>query len=433
MKKWFYLLSLVFLLNCKREKDAAYFTPAKALKYFTEVETICNNDNGKLWGKNLYGPLMFVDRPSRKIFANKPDKEGLLKFRDGIYTGIYPRELIIDNICQEFGGTLFAMAPLPAEEDDYKIKTRAVHGLFHCFQTISGSELTRINVRLMDEKNARLWLKLEWRALRNAINNEGEQRLQSIRDALIFRGARRELFPSEKSDENKFENYEGLPTITYSLLCSDSSRDVKTNLLNYLDVIYKFQSYSRSYGFIHGALYAYLAFEKGLDFKSLRSDTIDLAGTVKEMYGIRLPAICRDVSGSLALGYDIESIYKEEEQRVIDIKERIHRQISTFTEKPVVYLELESPYFDFEPEDIRSLDTLGAVYTAIRVSDNWGKLTVEEGGCLVSYNLKYMRIPAKNFREIKNHVYGDGWHLILNNDWEMVKMDENYFVRKLMP
>jgi len=424
---------LLLLVNCKREKDAAYFTVEKAAKYFREVETICNKDNGNLWGKNLYGPLMYIDRPSRKIFANKPDKEGLLKLKDGIYTGIYPRELIIDNICLEYGGTLFAMAPLPSEEDDYKIITRAVHGLFHCFQKNSGFEPSRFNTRLMDEKNARLWLKLEWRALRNAINNNGEQRIQSIRDALIFRGARRELYPSEKTDENKFENYEGLSTLTYTLLCSDSSEKINVNLLNYLDIIYKFQSYSRTYGFLHGALYGYLAYEKGFDFKSVRTDSLDLAYKVKELYNIQLPAICRDVAGSLALSYDIQSIYIEEEQRLTDIKERIHRQISIFTEKPVVYLELESPYFDFEPEDIRSLDTLGTIYTAIRVSDNWGKLTVENGGCLVSYNLKSMRITAKNFRKVKNHIYGDGWHIILNNEWEMVKMDENYFVRKLMP
>jgi hypothetical protein len=69
----------------------------------------------------------------------------------------------------------------------------------------------------------------------------------------------------------------------------------------------------------------------------------------------------------------------------------------------------------------------------MRVSDNWGKLTVDEGGCLVSNNLKYLRITAKGFKTDKNHVYGEGWHIILNSDWELVPVQENYFVRKLMP
>jgi len=36
----------------------------------------------------------------------------------------------------------------------------------------------------MDEKVARLWIKLEWKALRKALNSEGEERQLAIRDAL---------------------------------------------------------------------------------------------------------------------------------------------------------------------------------------------------------------------------------------------------------
>jgi len=69
----------------------------------------------------------------------------------------------------------------------------------------------------------------------------------------------------------------------------------------------------------------------------------------------------------------------------------------------------------------------------MRVSDNWGKLTVDKVGCLVSNNFKYLRINAKGFKEDKNHISGEGWHLILNNDWKITEVNQNYFVRKLMP
>jgi hypothetical protein len=433
MKKWIFFLPILALFSCNKEQVAVYFTPEKAIKYFMSVDSICKSDRGMIWGKNLYGPIMFIDRPTRLIFANQPDKEGILKAKDGIYTGVYPNKLIIDNIAIEFGGTLFAMAPLPAEEDNYRIKTRAIHGLFHCFQSLNNLEPNDFNTRHMDEKNARLWLKLEWRALRSAFNNEGDLRRQAIRDALIFRGARRELYPNHINDENRFEDYEGFPTFTYTFLCEDTAGKMKKKLLENLGMNYTYQSYGRNYGFIHGALYAYLAYEKNFDFRTIKSDSVDMGAEVKKIYDIELPQICRDVAGSLALNYDIESIYAEENQRVADIKERIHREISTFTEKPVVYLELESPNFDFEPQNIRSLDTLGTIYTAIRISDNWGKLTVDKGGSLVSYDLKFLRITAKGFKESRNHFYGDGWHLILNNTWTVVKVDQNYFVRKIMP
>jgi len=433
MKKWIFFLVLTYFSSCSQEKTSTYFAPEKASQYFKSIEDICNRDNGALWGKNLYGPLMFVDRTNRRIIANMQDNEGLLKGKDGIFAGFYPKELIINNTPVNFGGTLFALTPLPAEEDGYRIKSQAIHSLFHRFQKTSGTNSSGYNTNNMDEKEARLWIKLEWKALRKAITTEGEERQLAIRDALIFRGANRELYPKYSTDENLFENYEGLSTFTYTFLCTQSPEEYKSKLCENLERIYSMQSYSRSYGFIHGALYASLLKTKDFDFSKIKTNEIDLGKTVKELYKIELPVICRDVAGSLAVSYNIDAINKEEEQRLADIKESIHKEISIFTEKPVVFVELESPYFDFEPEEIHSLDTLGTLYNSIRVSDNWGKLTVNKGACLVSNNFKFLRIPAKGFKTNQNHITGENWVLIINSDWELVPVNQNYFVRKLMP
>jgi hypothetical protein len=433
MNKWIIFPLFLLLISCKGKNTETYFTPEKASRYFKEIEEICNRDSGKLWGQNLYGPIMFVERVTRRIVANQHDNEGLLKSKEGVYAGVYPKELILSNAPVKFGGLQFAMVPLPEEEVDYRLKTRAIHSLFHRFQENEGIIPSPYNTINMDEKEARLWIKLEWKALRKAINSQGEDRQLALRDALIFRGSNRELYHKYAADENRFETFEGLATFTYTLLCTNSPEEFKSRLFENLDRIYAMQSYARSYGIIHGALYASLLYDKGYDLKKINTDNFDLGNAVKELYHIDLPSICRDVAGSLAVNYEIEAINKEEEKRDADIKESIHRQISTFTEKPVVFLELESPYFDFEPEDIHPLDTLGTLYNSIRVSDNWGKLTVDKGGCLVSNNLKFIRITAKAFKADKNHISGEGWHLILNNDWELVPVDQNYFVRKLMP
>jgi hypothetical protein len=142
---------------------------------------------------------------------------------------------------------------------------------------------------------------------------------------------------------------------------------------------------------------------------------------------------CRDVAGSIALHYNIEEINKEEEQRLQDIRERLNNQVSLFTEVPVVLLELESPYFDFEPENVHFLDTLGTLYNTLRVSDNWGKLTVDKGDCLVSNNYKFLRITAKGLKTDKNHINAEGWQIILNDGWEIRESGKNYYIRKLRP
>ena len=139
------------------------------------------------------------------------------------------------------------------------------------------------------------------------------------------------------------------------------------------------------------------------------------------------------MAGSIALNYDIEEINKEEDKRLLDIKERLDNQVSVFTQKPVVFLELESPSFDFEPEDLQYLDTLGTLYHTIRVSDNWGKLTVDNTGCLISNNYKYLRITAKGIKIEKNHVTGEGWQIMMNDGWEIKNSNQDYYLRKLTP
>jgi len=432
MTRWIIFVLLLCLSGCKTEEDDSYLTPEIANQYINKIEEVCNKDDGSLWGKNLYGPMMFVDRSTRRITANQPDKEGILKERNGIYTGLYPKELIINNRAALFGGTLFALVPLPRKEDDFRIISMAIHGLFHLYKESIGYTSADFNIGIMDEKNARLWLKLEWKALHKAINTEGPGKQLAIRDALIFRGSNHESYQNYIGDEIRFENYEGLATFTNILLSTDSQEEFKTRLFETLDMIYSFQSYARSYGFIHGALYATLMYQKGFDFSTIHSENVDLASIVKELYDIQCPEVSRDVAGSIALNYDLETIVAEEAERDRELSERIQHRIAKFVEKPVVLLELESPYFDYELEDIRSLDTLGTIYNKMRVSDNWGKLTVDKGGCLLSNNLRYLRITAKGLSEDRNRIEGEGWLLILNNNWKIVQIDQNYFIRKVM-
>jgi len=436
MKKWFFIQIIILAASCSKPDNNPdiYFNAEKALTYFRALDSICEADRGRLWGENLAGPVVFVDRPTRRLFANKPDNQGQLKLKDGVYQGIFPRERLIENSAVEIGGITYAMVPLPPREDPYRIKTSAINALFHCLQKNHGVILERSAFRSMDDRFARIWLKLEFRALKKTLEADSNSFVNYLRDAIIFRGARRELFPSSIKEENRFEIYEGLSMLTSILLCANSPEEAKQRFLENLEIVYRFPSFSRAYGSIIGSTYSYLLYTGGFDIKPLLiSDTADLGKIAIEYFNLQTPAIYRDVAGSLALVYDVDNIYKEEEQRMNEIRERIRRQLSRFTEKPVVTIELESPYFDFEPEDIRSLDTLGTIYNSIRVADNWGKLTVDKGGCLVSYNLKYIRLPAKNMKETKNHYYGDGWHIIMNNNWKIVKVNDNYILRKIAP
>jgi hypothetical protein len=431
MRKLVLIFTLVIASSCHHEERIEWFTAARANEYFKAVEEVCNKDGGQLWGENLYGPVMYVDSRSRMLYANTPDREGLLKEKEGIYSGIMPKERIITNNVIDFGGVKYAMVPLPETEDRYRMIARTVHSLFHCFQDRHELKPSPFSTRHLNDRNARLYLKLEWKALTYAIGSSDEARNQAIRDALVFRGARRELFPEAVADENKFENYEGLTTFTYIKLCTSGPDEMKTRILEYLDRIYQNNSYAWGYGFVNGALYATLLNDKGFDFKQIQPSDFDLGTATREAYGVTLPAVCRDVAGSLALNYDIQAIRAEESEREATINENTHRIVTTFNEKPVVTITMESPNFSFEPEDIHFLDTLGTLYQKLRVSDNWGRLAVDEGGALIANDLRTLKVSARDLQVERNHISGAGWHLVLNDGWHtQPDGDGNYIVKK---
>jgi hypothetical protein len=217
------------------------------------------------------------------------------------------------------------------------------------------------------------------------------------------------------------------------MLTTESRDEYLEKLMDYYHMIYGYMSYASTFGFVHGNIYAHLLNETGFDFSTIESRDFDLGEALRERYDITLPAISRDIAGSLAFSYDVDLVKQEERERDEKLREGLRRRTAQFIEKPVVLLELVSPNFSFEAEDTYPVDTLGIIYQTIRVSDNWGKIAVEEGGCLVSPNLKFMRVPAKNVEKDKHHITGDGWHIVLNNNWEMVKLEDNYLIRELLP
>lgn len=438
MKRGIIFLVLIVSLSagCRKESGDYHMTNLLAAEYFNEIEAYCNAEAAQLWGKNLYGPIMIVNPSTREIYANMPDEEGLLKPRDGIYVGTFPRERIMSNSSPVvYGSTMFGMVQVWSEkyESPYRIKSSAVHALFHCFQEGNSIDFRGYDTSHLKERTARMYVKLEWKALQRAIRTSGETRKQAIRDALIFRSARREMYPRYIEYENHFENYEGLTTFTYTLICNNTHDEYVRKLLNYYERVYGRMSYTLSWGFLSGALYGHLLYEADFDFTSLLEKDFDLGALTGERYEIDLPEISRDVAGSLAINYDIDAINREEQEKESIVMERLHRKVSKFVDKPVIFIDLESPYFSYEPEDMELADSLGIIYNTLRVTDNWGRISVDDGGCLVSPNLDFLRVPAKNIRIEKNHITGDGWHLVLNNSWELGTLNDNYIVKKLIP
>src|SRR5437868_4473659 len=101
----------------------AAIAAAGLLTAFRELEAMCARDAGRMWGRSLCGPTMFVDPKTREVIANEPPPAPTL-----------PNSIGIANTSVEWGGTLWTMIILPLPEGDYDRRVLLVHESFHRIQ-----------------------------------------------------------------------------------------------------------------------------------------------------------------------------------------------------------------------------------------------------------------------------------------------------------
>jgi hypothetical protein len=102
-----------------------------------------------------------------------------------------------------------------------------LHGLFHHIQPeLKLMPSDGFNEHL-DTLEGRVWMQLEWRALRRALESSGSDRIEAIADALAFRRERRRLFPRAADNERRDEIREGLASYTGVAAWADSPADAR--------------------------------------------------------------------------------------------------------------------------------------------------------------------------------------------------------------
>src|ERR1041385_3795062 len=186
-----------------------------AEKYFQEARRICDEDGGKLWGRSLYGPMIFVDRATLTVVANQGDVEGNLTKKGPVFVGRLPADIPAANTAINWGGVHWSMIFWDAlAEDQYDRDRLMIHESFHRIQDELGLRASNPTNNHLDSMAGRLWLQLEWRALNRALSRRGLERNEAVKDALIFRLYRRALFPRATAEEAALEMNEGLAEYT---------------------------------------------------------------------------------------------------------------------------------------------------------------------------------------------------------------------------
>jgi hypothetical protein len=160
--------------------------------------------------------MVIFDQATGTRAASQPEPEGPLPRFPGFADGPV-----------SWGGVRWFSFPLfmlPANDADVRQQVM-LHGLFHRIQPELGLMTEDGHNEHLDTLEGRVWIQLEWRALRRALESSGSDRGEAIADALAFRRERRRLFPGAAENERREEIREGLASYTGIAAWANSPAD----------------------------------------------------------------------------------------------------------------------------------------------------------------------------------------------------------------
>jgi hypothetical protein len=436
------MASLVFLPKNAATQNAttqnAGIDLAKARQYFAEAKALCEKDDGKLWGVSLCGPMIFADPASRMIAANQADAEGRLAANESIFTGRLPDSANMANTATTWAGVKWTMVMWPLPEDTLVRARLMMHELFHRIQDDLGLAMQSPANAHLDTREGRIWLQLEWRALRQALLTSGEARNQAVADALLFRARRRALF-AEAAQEDALEMNEGLAEYTGVRLRGTEEASTIAYFAKRMESAGNSPSFVRSFAYTSGPAYGLLLDASGAKWRAGLNSASRLGDLLRTAYGVQLERDVTTFSDERAKAYDGDGLRATEVARENERNQRIAKYRARLVDGPVLFLPvLEKFDFSFDPYNLLPLDEKLTIYPTTRVSDVWGVLEVSDGALFVREGGRIVRVvvtapadanaspqrPAPSGAGLRPTLSGavlrgDGWTLELAPGWRL--------------
>ncbi len=391
-----------------------------AHEYVAELATVSAAEAGKLWGKALFGPILLVDPSSRFVVATQSDSSGTLRPSDGLFVGTWPAEEPIANTALQWHGVRWTMIMWPLPGDRYARQRLAFHELFHRIQPELGFEAANPLNEHLSTLEGRIWTRLEWRALAEALIRNGAARRSAVEDALTFRARRRSLFPNAAGEERALELNEGLAEYTGLRLSGLPANVLPDRAAVELNRREQQESLSRSFAYASGPAWAILLDELGNGtWRRSLTRSSDLSELVRT--GYRLSIDPRGTDAELrGLRYGSRRLMAEEgalAERQAAMQARLRARL---VDGPTLSAPVVSRFsYSFNPNGATPLSRLGTVYESARISDEWGILTVESGGVLMVRpgGTITQVVVASSPGNSTPPTSGEGWRLELAPGW----------------
>jgi hypothetical protein len=408
-----------------------------ALQYFREAQSACDRDGGKLWGVSVCGPILFVDPQTRLVVANQSDHEGLLVKQDEVFVGRLPNKQPVANAAITWGGVKWAMIMWPfLSKDKFQRVKLIIHESYHRIQNDLGFPVRGANNNHLDSKEGRVWLQLEWRALRQALMSEGAARRRAIVDALTFRNYRRSIFPNSDSSERTLEMHEGLAEYSGFKLSAGDHRELIEHLAKEIEAGTARPTFVGSFAYSSGPAYGVLLDGTGTNWLKGLTPEHDLGELLVKLLKLQLASDLKAAAEKQASKYEGEALRLAESEREVARQKRIAEYRMRLVDGPTLLIPLtDKRSVTFNSSNIVPLEGVGTVYPTARVSDEWGILEVSDGALMVQNEggriIKvYVSIPTDlNVQPLK----GKGWVLQLDPKWVMIPAERkgDYLLKRL--
>jgi hypothetical protein len=410
------VLALLAPLPVLAQEPAIDVEHARA--YFREAERLSEADGGQLWGIELYGPLVFVDPATRFVVANLSASR--LSETAGVYIGELPADQNAANTATQWSGRRWTMLVWPLPSNRYDRQRLLAHEMFHRVQPDLGLPMSNPPNAHMATKEGRIWTRLEWRALAEALIRTGRERTAALLDALAFRARRHSLFPNASEEERALELNEGLAEYTGFRLSGLPAQLLADRAAVALESRDRQTNFARAFAYATGPAYGLLLDESERPWRDSLSARSDLAVLAAEAYGISPP---RGGDAEMRIApYDGERVIAQETARAERQAERLDRLRARFLSGPVLRLTPGASFrYAFDPNAAVPIPDVGTVYESARVTDEWGVLAVESGGVLLvgtASGITGVVVPA-SAEATAPPSSGDGWRLELRPGWRV--------------
>jgi hypothetical protein len=374
------------------------------------------------WAVPLCGPVVLVDPQTRLAVANQPDPGREFAAAGAVFIGRWPDHNPVANTAVEWDGEYWAMAMLPVHHEPFEQLRLLAHESFHRIQPALGLSTEDPHAAHLDELEGRLWLRLELRALAQALDTDDTAARAAATDALAFRAWRQSRFAGSAASERMLEANEGLAEYAGTRFALDATGDPVSHVARSTRRFEERRSYVRSLGYGTGPALGLLLDRYLQGWRDGLEAVPALADMLADALGFDALAV-REAPVARAAAYGYDAVHEEERTRATEREALLAHYRARLVDGPVLELRGTSEFrYGFDPNSVVPMGERGTVFPTAFFMDAWGTLRVERGGALMSPERDRVLITAPTTlpRAGERELHGDGWVLELAPGWRVV-------------